>query len=280
GSAPAWRTAWSTPTNAIWFISTSSPRTCCWRPTPSRCCSTSTSPSTHCRPGGWRRSGSAAPRGACRRNRSGPARRPAGGNPGPGRVYRRPEAYSPGRLLSAALAGEDVPVAGSLPPLHRLNPQVSVGLSDLIRKCLAPCPDDRYGSAAALAADLRRHLADLPLQGVPNRSLRERWRKWRRRRPNAPLWAALLLALATAAARLGTGAAAPYQDARRALAEGQSQLERGAYREAVRTLARGRARVDGLPGGGGLVREIDAQLRLARRAQAAQDLHAVAESLR
>ena len=37
--------------------------------------------------------------------------------------------------------------------------------------------DDRYPDAAALAGDLRRHLADLPLRGVPNRSWAERWRQ-------------------------------------------------------------------------------------------------------
>src|SRR5262249_36027916 len=40
------------------------------------------------------------------------------------------------------------------------------------------------------------------------------------------------------------------------------------------------AQVDGLPGSGRLVEEVDAQLRRARRAQAANELHAVAESLR
>ena len=36
-------------------------------------------------------------------------------------------------------------------------------------------------AAGALAGDLRRHLMHLPLKGVSNRSLPERWRKWRRR---------------------------------------------------------------------------------------------------
>src|SRR3712207_6936721 len=43
--------------------------------------------------------------------------------------------------------------------------------------------DERYPTAQALADDLRRHLTDQPLAGVSNRSLAERWRKWRRRRP-------------------------------------------------------------------------------------------------
>src|SRR5439155_19610904 len=68
-------------------------------------------------------------------------------------------------------------------PLHRANPRVSVGLADVIAHCLADDPRDRYPTMAALAADLRRHLAHRPLLGVRNRSLAERWSKWRRRRP-------------------------------------------------------------------------------------------------
>ncbi len=201
------------------------------------------------------------------------------GKPVPQAVDRRSDIYSLGRLLFAALV-DDVPAARTLPPLHRRNPQVSVGLSDLVHKCLAANPDDRYPTAAALASDLRRQLAHLPLKGVSNRSLLERWSKWRRRRPNAPLWTALLLALATGAALLTASAVERHQDAQRALAEGRRQLHRGAYREAVQTLTYGRARVDGFPGGGQLVQEIDAQLSRARRAQAARDLHALAEGLR
>ena len=48
---------------------------------------------------------------------------------------------------------------------------------------LAANQAERYPNAAALAIDLRRHLTDLPLLGVRNRSWRELWRKWRRRRP-------------------------------------------------------------------------------------------------
>ena len=79
-------------------------------------------------------------------------------------------------------------------------PDVSTGLADVIRKCLASDPDGRYPDAASLAEDLRRHMADLPLRGVPNRSLPERWRKWRRHRPDALFRTqALLLASCLAA---------------------------------------------------------------------------------
>jgi serine/threonine protein kinase/Flp pilus assembly protein TadD len=235
------------------------------------------------------------------------------GKPVPEAVDRRADVYGLGRLLYAALAdgpekgclekgsdplgrgsdpfsgpfsgpspfsGPGDRPAGRLPPLRRRNPQVSVGLSDLVQKCLAPNPADRYPDAAALAADLRRHLAHRPLRGVANRSLRERWHKWRRRRPNATLWLGLVVALLTAAGLLAVGAREPYQDARAALAEGQGQIERKAYEEAIRTLSRGQARVEGLPGGAGLREALGRELAHARRARAAAELHAVAENLR
>ena len=64
-------------------------------------------------------------------------------------------------------------------------PQVTVGLADIVEKCTANKPDDRYHDAAALADDLRRYLSEQPLRGVANRSMIESWRKWRRRRPAA-----------------------------------------------------------------------------------------------
>lgn len=193
-------------------------------------------------------------------------------------VDARSDIHSLGRLLFTLLAGDETP-AGQL-PLFRRNPDVSRGLSDLIHKCLAHSPEDRYPDAAALAADLRRHLAHLPLRGVPSRDLGERWQKWRRRRPNAPLWAGLLLALTGAGAVLVAAAADRYRDAQGALAEGRRQFQRSAYLEAARTLERGKARAEGFPGCGALAGAIDAQLRKARRGLAAEDLHTVAEQLR
>src|SRR5205085_1114616 len=87
--------------------------------------------------------------------------------------------------LADALDGPS-PTAGrpthSAPWIPR-NPEVGAGLSALVRRCLAPEPSSRYEDAATLADDLRRHLNDLPLRGVKNLSLVERWSKWRRRRP-------------------------------------------------------------------------------------------------
>src|SRR5262249_52336642 len=95
----------------------------------------------------------------------------------------RSDIYSPGVLVYEALAGEMPPAEAGRRRLRSRNPGVSVGLADIIGRCLARNPADRYPDADSLADDLRRHLGDRPLQGVPNRSPVERWRKWRRRRP-------------------------------------------------------------------------------------------------
>ena len=197
--------------------------------------------------------------------------------PIPKAVDGRSDVYSLGKVLYFALAERD---DSPLPPLHRCNSQVSAGLSDIISKCLAERAEDRYPDAASLANDLRRHLAQLPLKGVPNRDPRERWRKWRRRRPNAALWTGLLLALVGAGVTLLAGAVDRYREAQGALTDGQDQMRRRAYAEALHTFARGKARAEGIPGAVSLTESLDHQIRLARRAQIVLDLHATTESLR
>ena len=96
-------------------------------------------------------------------------------------VDGRADIYALGGLLSMALGGEIPPPVGQLARvLPRANPQVGVALARILEKCLARDPRDRYADAAALAAELRRHLAGQPLPGVPRSGLVERLRKWRR----------------------------------------------------------------------------------------------------
>ena len=97
-------------------------------------------------------------------------------------VDGRADIYALGAMLYESLGGP-LPVDADSPPLARREPAGQPGLSDVVARCLAARPDDRYPDAAALADDLRRHLTDQPLLGVANRSLAERWQKWRRRRP-------------------------------------------------------------------------------------------------
>jgi serine/threonine protein kinase/Tfp pilus assembly protein PilF len=198
-----------------------------------------------------------------------------------GGVDSRADIYSLGVVLYEALGGTlPLPTRRPTDDLRRRNPRATVGLADLLAKCLAHDPAQRYPDAAALSADLRRHLADLPLRGVANRSLAERWGKWRRRRPYALALLGLTL-LVLAAAGIGLiHTTQQVRKARTALQEGRECLNRYEYREAQAASKRGLALAQDIPFQGDLTRELRAQLRLAERAQAAQELHLFVERVR
>ncbi|HWY85269.1 MAG TPA: serine/threonine-protein kinase, partial [Gemmataceae bacterium] len=198
----------------------------------------------------------------------------------PADVDGRADLYSLGLVLCEALSEALPPPGQAAPWLLARNPQVTVGLADILNKCLADNPGDRYPDAAALVDDLRCHLADRPLHCAPNRSLAERWRKWRRRRP----YQRIVLALALAVAAAG-GLAALYigqegHKARAALADAKEHLERGEYSPARAACRRGLAMAEGLPFHQDLAEELRGELQRADRAAAAQELHLLAERLR
>lgn len=197
----------------------------------------------------------------------------------------RSDLYSLGLVLYEALGGR-VPATADvdLPRLEMVNPDVTVGLADIIHKCLAPDPRSRYRDAGSLAADLRRHLDNLPLRGVANRSLSERWAKWRRREPHQLTQLRTLAVLGVLF--VATGAVAYLHasrrmtEARSALAQGQESLAARDYPRAIQTLMRGQALVEGLPGAGSLRNQLHAEMRQASRAGAAQDLRRLVDQLR
>src|SRR5262249_53371185 len=134
--------------------------------------------------------------------------------------------------------------------------------------------------AAALAADLRRHLADQPLRGVRNRSLTERWRKWRRRRPNALAVLGLILTVFIMSAAGGVRFYQQHQRALTALSERQTHPGQQRYGSAIQALKGGLALVDGLPWQENLIDEFRGCLLQAQRAQEVRDLHSFVEELR
>jgi serine/threonine protein kinase/Tfp pilus assembly protein PilF len=196
-------------------------------------------------------------------------------------VDGRADVYSLGLLLCETLGG-------ALPPpgrttgrwLRARNPHVSTGLADILGKCLARDPSERYAHAAALAADLRCHISDLPLRGVVNRSPLERWRKWQRRRPERPALVALalcaLVAVGLALAYVGQVA----NKARLALDEGQKHFQRRDYEGARDSWQRGLTMVENLPFQGDLAVELRGGLARVERAEVAQQLHGFVEQVR
>ena len=144
---------------------------------------------------------------------------------------------------------------------------------------------------AALAVDLRRHLADLPLLGVRNRSLAERWHKWRRRRPHGVALTGMMGAVIAAACAVAVGAVSHVSDridqGRAALADGRVQAAKGEWDGAAATLRRGLAAVQGLPWQGELTGEMERLLvradegrAAAEKAAAAAELHRLADRAR
>ena len=119
---------------------------------------------------------------------------------------------------------------------RKINRAIPRDLETIILKCLASDPSKRYQTAAALAADQRRLLADRPIRARRASSIERVWR-WCRRNPALAAMSALAAILLIAvAATVVTGsirtrraydeASGAYADAKKSLnrAEATSQL--------------------------------------------------------
>ncbi|QEL20364.1 protein kinase domain-containing protein [Limnoglobus roseus] len=157
---------------------------------------------------------------------------------------------------------------------------VSHGLSDVLDRCTAPTLANRYAHAADLAADLRRHLSDLPLKGVTNRSLIESWGKWRRRRPYALPLAFTLAALLVGAGGVVISSVRLSDRAAHALADGRGYLSQHRNAEAAEALRGAEAMIEGLPFQAKVRSEIREARHAADRAVVGENLHAFVEKLR
>jgi serine/threonine protein kinase len=161
---------------------------------------------------------------------------------------------------------------------------VSTGLADILRKCVAPHPGDRYQEAATLADDLRRHLNDQPLRGVRNRSPRERWRKWQRRNPGALASmiarVSLLFAASVVPVALVTVHTERVSQLEGALDEGRRARADGKYDAAIDMLERGLKSAGHAPGISSLKRALGEEIVLAQRGRLADELHELADRVR
>ncbi len=109
---------------------------------------------------------------------------------------RLPFEISASASLSALIRESHDRTKADLPLVRTFNPQVSVAVEEIVRKCMHPAPELRYQSAAALAEDLQCELDNRALLHAPNTSTKERFAKWRRRHPRLLSVTSLLMTLA------------------------------------------------------------------------------------
>jgi eukaryotic-like serine/threonine-protein kinase len=193
-------------------------------------------------------------------------------------VDARSDVYSLGLLLAAALSNKPMVAQQDCERLALpAQPDLSRGLRDIIACALRTNPEDRYGSAARLAEDLRRHLTHRPLLVAPNRSVRERFLKWRRRKPRilpSMLLAAVCIASVAALSFVHfSGVSQRRRGAQDALTLGASFMYRQHFSDAADAFLRGMQQLGSSDSRTELYVELAKARQCAIRAQGIEDLH-------
>lgn len=205
----------------------------------------------------------------------------------PERIDGRSDIYGLGLILFEAFGGKrSMQGEGPADPSRLLidNPKLSPSLADVVSRCLAPRPENRYQDAMMLADDLRRHLRRMPLRGVRNRSWSERWNKWRQRRPLVlPLlvaMAGLLLSLVWGVASVHQELAQQRQAAENAFLEGEEWLRRRQYEGAVQRFVTAQDYAQSVSRSDPLHQQIERRKRTAERLQLGEELQQTLRQLR
>jgi serine/threonine protein kinase len=194
---------------------------------------------------------------------------------------RRADIYAIGQVLIEALTGfPHTPQRSALDDIQRLH---GTGLHDICAKCIVDTPRQRYATAAALAEDLRRHAADLPLLGVRNRNLPERFQKWKRRH-GRHLWKWAFAALVVCAIGLCAwffhhGIRQVNAAATAAMQDGDHFLSSGLPDEAIAAYTRGIDQTNAI-GLAAAHATLLNRLAIAQHAQLAAQLKQVSQDLR
>ena len=141
------------------------------------------------------------------------------------------------------------------------------------------------GRGGAGADDLRRHLTDQPLVGVRNRSVGERWRKWRRgsraRCAPAGMLGVIAASLMVLSAGIWWHLHHRHEQAELALYDGQRQLQSdGNFQEAAQSFERGLRLLQRLPFEEDLRQQLREQLVISRRIELGRQVHRLAEEIR
>jgi serine/threonine protein kinase len=197
----------------------------------------------------------------------------------------RADIYSLGMLLYVGLA-DGPPPAGDDPHdyLRARNPEVSVGLADILMRCVAEHAADRYANAKHLAEDLRRHIYSEPLHYVPNRSWGERWRKWRHRRPYSLIILVLALGLSSAIGAtliyVQLSVSGQRRSAESMFMQGQAHLQDQRFSQAAEAFTNARDAMPAVGAGDPLLRSIERGLATARRAQQAKEVTDIVDAMR